>query len=49
MASRIEYGKAGDPVKIIPTDTWNEMILVERDGKRFYVFPEDIEEKEEKK
>lgn len=49
MASRIEYGKIGDTVKVIPTDTWSEMILVEKDGRRFWVWPEDIDEKEEKK
>lgn len=48
MASKINYGKKGDKVKVVPTDIWNEMVLVELNGRRFWVFPEDLEpEKQE--
>lgn len=47
MASRIEYAKKGDQVKVVPTDAWNEMILVEKDDRKFWVFPEDLEQGKE--
>lgn len=43
-ASRTVYGKENDPVEVIPFSGWSEMILVECNGQRFWVFESDLKE-----
>jgi hypothetical protein len=44
-ASRVEYGKKGDKVEVVPFEGFNEMVLVKGAGKPFWVWPEDLSDK----
>jgi hypothetical protein len=41
-ASGQELGKRGDEVSIVPFTGWNDMVLVERNGKRAWLWPSDL-------
>jgi hypothetical protein len=41
-ASGQELGKKGDEVQLVEFKGWNTMVLVERNGKRAWLWPEDL-------